>query len=143
LSFSAAFLTVTTMSARKAGLSPWRSALRPSSDSWLAKFFTSCMTKAMRRLNSSNRLASSSASCPGMFGEVARELASHDAEEIEVLPIERAGMGRPRQHHHADQALEVEQGTSAQALASASSQSGAATSSPRTLRPCAARRDRR
>ena len=41
----------------------------------------------------------------GLLGEIARQLAADDPQEIEILPVEGTGEGRAGQHDHAEQAL--------------------------------------
>ena len=45
----------------------------------------------------------------GLFGEIAGELAPDHAQQIEILPIERARERGTAQHHHAHQPAEMEQ----------------------------------
>ncbi len=81
---------VATMSARNSGLSAWRSALRAVRVSWLTRFLMSCRMKAKRRLNSSKRCASDERLLRARLGKVARHLAAGDAQQVEILPVERA-----------------------------------------------------
>ena len=50
----------------------------------------SCMTKAMRRLNSSKRRGLAERVLAGLLGEVARELAADHAQQVEIFPVEPA-----------------------------------------------------
>ncbi len=45
----------------------------------------------------------------GLFGKIAGQLLTGDAQQIEILPVEPAGQDRARQHDHADQPVEVVQ----------------------------------
>ena len=46
---------------------------------------------------------------PGVFSQIRSQLAPADAEQIEVFPIEFAGMAGPGQHHHPDHPVEMQQ----------------------------------
>ena len=97
------------MSARNSGLSACRSALRASSDSWLTRFLMSWRMKAKRRLNSSNRCASASASWPiASASELAAWLPAvrsrSKSSQSSCAPV----FGR-REDHEPDQPLLVEQ----------------------------------
>ena len=63
----------------------------------------SCMTNAIRRLNSSKRCASDRDSWLLCFGQIACHLASNHPQHIKIFPVQRPVYPGPRQQHNPGQ----------------------------------------